>query len=105
MEAREFIADSLSFDVDVDVNLFECTIRVLGSMLSAFHLTRDELYKDRAVRIAGLCTFYAIIIKNAFCKDKIEKHVELPSVQFESLSTFPFCRCKKDCSNTSHSSA
>ena len=51
MEAREFIAETLSFDVDVDVNLFECTIRVLGSMLSAFHLTHDELYKDRAVSL------------------------------------------------------
>ena len=49
MEAREWIADKLTFDVNVDVNLFECTIRVLGSMLSAYHLTHDELYKDRAV--------------------------------------------------------
>ncbi|CAK8675021.1 unnamed protein product [Clavelina lepadiformis] len=50
-EAREWIATKLSFDVNVDVNLFECTIRVLGSMLSAFHLTGDMLYKERAIDI------------------------------------------------------
>ena len=48
-EARDWIADSLTFNVNVDVNLFECTIRVLGSMLSGYHLTNDELYKEKAV--------------------------------------------------------
>jgi hypothetical protein len=30
------------------VNLFECTIRVLGGLLSAHALTGDALYKDKA---------------------------------------------------------
>lgn len=47
-EAREFVANSLSFDKDKDVNLFEITIRVLGGLLSAYHLTGDEVFKEKA---------------------------------------------------------
>ncbi|XP_060595880.1 endoplasmic reticulum mannosyl-oligosaccharide 1,2-alpha-mannosidase-like isoform X2 [Ruditapes philippinarum] len=47
-EAREFATNGLSFDKDKDVNLFEITIRVLGGLLSAYHLTGDELFKTRA---------------------------------------------------------
>lgn len=32
-----------------DVNLFEITIRVLGGLLSAYHMTGDELYLNKAV--------------------------------------------------------
>ncbi|EDO26074.1 predicted protein, partial [Nematostella vectensis] len=38
-EARDWVANSLSFDKNVDVNLFEVTIRVLGGLLSAYHLS------------------------------------------------------------------
>jgi hypothetical protein len=34
---------------DTDVNLFETTIRVLGGLLSAYHLSDgDPLYRDKA---------------------------------------------------------
>ncbi|XP_077969053.1 endoplasmic reticulum mannosyl-oligosaccharide 1,2-alpha-mannosidase-like isoform X2 [Styela clava] len=52
-EARNFVANELSFDKDVDVNLFECTIRVLGSMLSMYHLSHDRIYLDKAVDIGN----------------------------------------------------
>lgn len=39
----------LSFNKNVDVNLFETTIRVLGGLLSTYHLTGDELFLDKAV--------------------------------------------------------
>ena len=48
-EAREFVENDLTFDKNQDVNLFEITIRVLGGLLSAYHLTGDELFKIRAV--------------------------------------------------------
>lgn len=48
-EARTFIADVLTFDINKDVNLFETTIRVLGGLLSAYHLTKDWLFIDKAV--------------------------------------------------------
>eukprot|EP00053_Salpingoeca_punica_P013326 m.120304 g.120304 ORF g.120304 m.120304 type:complete len:718 (-) comp16175_c0_seq1:727-2880(-) len=47
-EAREYIAHSLNLDQDVDVNLFECTIRVLGGLLSVFHLSHDRMFLDKA---------------------------------------------------------
>jgi len=46
-EARNWLEKS-SFDVDRDVNLFECTIRVLGSLLSTYHLSGDELFLHKA---------------------------------------------------------
>ena len=51
-EARDWVATKLSFDANFDVNLFECTIRVLGAMLSSYHLTQDQLYYEKAVSIA-----------------------------------------------------
>jgi mannosyl-oligosaccharide alpha-1,2-mannosidase len=48
-EAREWVATHLSFDVNRDVNLFECTIRALGGLLSAYYLTNDDLFLNKAV--------------------------------------------------------
>ena len=40
-EAREFVENELSLAPDRDqINLFECTIRVLGGFLSTYHLTK-----------------------------------------------------------------
>jgi mannosyl-oligosaccharide alpha-1,2-mannosidase len=41
-EAREWVANHLDFDKDVQVNLFETTIRVLGGLLSAYYLTGEN---------------------------------------------------------------
>lgn len=48
-QAREWVANSLSFEKNVDVNLFETTIRVLGGLLSAYHLSQDKLFLNKAV--------------------------------------------------------
>ncbi|XP_013413805.1 endoplasmic reticulum mannosyl-oligosaccharide 1,2-alpha-mannosidase-like [Lingula anatina] len=47
-EARDWVANEMSLDVNRDVNLFECTIRVLGGFLSAYHLTKDQMFLDKA---------------------------------------------------------
>ncbi|VDK52082.1 unnamed protein product [Anisakis simplex] len=47
-EARTWVAESLTFDRPVFVNFFEMTIRVLGGLLSAFHLTNDKLFMEKA---------------------------------------------------------
>uniref|UniRef100_A0AAQ4PSX2 alpha-1,2-Mannosidase n=1 Tax=Gasterosteus aculeatus aculeatus TaxID=481459 RepID=A0AAQ4PSX2_GASAC len=47
-EARDWVEKELSFDKNVDVNLFETTIRVLGGLLSTFHLTGDRLFLEKA---------------------------------------------------------
>ena len=49
-EAREWVARSLDFsDKNKDVNLFETTIRVLGGLLSAYHLSGgDKVFLERS---------------------------------------------------------
>ncbi|GMT05258.1 hypothetical protein PENTCL1PPCAC_27432 [Pristionchus entomophagus] len=50
-EATVWIRDSLSFEKDRYVNFFESTIRVLGGLLSAYHLTGDTMFRDRALDV------------------------------------------------------
>ncbi|XP_031711634.1 endoplasmic reticulum mannosyl-oligosaccharide 1,2-alpha-mannosidase [Anarrhichthys ocellatus] len=52
-EARDWVEKELSFDKNVDVNLFETTIRVLGGLLSTYHLTGDQLFLDKAKDIGS----------------------------------------------------
>lgn len=47
-EAREWVANSLTFDVDLYNNLFEITIRIMGGLLSTYHLTGDDIFLERA---------------------------------------------------------
>ncbi|XP_055587361.1 endoplasmic reticulum mannosyl-oligosaccharide 1,2-alpha-mannosidase isoform X2 [Uranotaenia lowii] len=48
-EARNWIDQYLRFDVNRDVNLFEVTIRVLGGLLSTYHLSGDKMFLDKAM--------------------------------------------------------
>lgn len=48
-QARDWVANSLTFEKNIDVNLFETTIRVLGGLLSAYHLSQDDLFLKKAV--------------------------------------------------------
>ena len=48
-EARDWVAQELVVAQPRDVNLFETTIRVLGGLLSAYHLSQDQIFLDRAV--------------------------------------------------------
>lgn len=43
------MSKKLQFQKDVDVNLFESTIRLLGGLLSAYHLSGDALFLQKAV--------------------------------------------------------
>jgi hypothetical protein len=47
-EAREWVNDHLDFQKNVDVNLFETSIRVLGGLLSTYHLSGDEMFLRKA---------------------------------------------------------
>ncbi|XP_006900720.1 PREDICTED: endoplasmic reticulum mannosyl-oligosaccharide 1,2-alpha-mannosidase [Elephantulus edwardii] len=47
-EARRWVSTKLWFQKDVDVNLFESTIRILGGLLSTYHLTGDSLFLEKA---------------------------------------------------------
>ena len=62
-EARDWVENGMNLDQDVDVNLFECTIRVLGGLLSTYHLSGDELFKAKAVSIflSHLLSYYLLV--------------------------------------------
>ncbi|XP_030598628.1 endoplasmic reticulum mannosyl-oligosaccharide 1,2-alpha-mannosidase [Archocentrus centrarchus] len=47
-EAKSWVEKDLSFNKNVDVNLFETTIRILGGLLSTYHLTGDHLFLEKA---------------------------------------------------------
>lgn len=51
-EAKKWVKESMTLGAPHDVNLFEITIRVLGGLLSAFHLSGDDIFKQRAVELA-----------------------------------------------------
>lgn len=50
-EVKEWVTNSLKLNVDRDVNLFEVTIRVLGGLLSAYHLSGERVFLNKAVSI------------------------------------------------------
>ncbi|XP_076836167.1 endoplasmic reticulum mannosyl-oligosaccharide 1,2-alpha-mannosidase [Brachyhypopomus gauderio] len=52
-EAKKWVETELSFSKNVDVNLFESTIRILGGLLSTYHLTGDALFLDKAKDIGS----------------------------------------------------
>ena len=47
-EARDWVETSLNLDIDRYNNLFEITIRIMGGLLSAFHLSGDKVFLDKA---------------------------------------------------------
>ncbi|XP_040601191.1 endoplasmic reticulum mannosyl-oligosaccharide 1,2-alpha-mannosidase isoform X2 [Mesocricetus auratus] len=47
-EARNWVSKKLDFQKNVDVNLFESTIRILGGLLSTYHLSGDSLFLRKA---------------------------------------------------------
>ncbi|XP_028910063.1 endoplasmic reticulum mannosyl-oligosaccharide 1,2-alpha-mannosidase [Ornithorhynchus anatinus] len=52
-EARKWVATELLFEKNVDVNLFESTIRILGGLLSTYHLSGDGLFLEKAKDIGN----------------------------------------------------
>ncbi|XP_047128669.1 mannosyl-oligosaccharide 1,2-alpha-mannosidase IA isoform X1 [Hydra vulgaris] len=50
--ARNWIAEHLSFSTGSFVSVFEMNIRFIGGLLSAYALTKDEVYKIKAKELA-----------------------------------------------------
>lgn len=45
--AAEWVAKELNPSLDVHVNVFEVTIRVLGGLLAAYHLSGEEAFLEK----------------------------------------------------------
>ena len=67
-EAREWVSKHLRLDVNKDVNLFETTIRVLGGLLSTFHLSKDKLFLDKAEDLADRSVSFNILNLSFFAR-------------------------------------
>lgn len=52
-EARDWIDKYLLFNQNRNVNLFEVTIRVLGGLLSTYHLSGDDMFLRKAVDLGN----------------------------------------------------
>ncbi|GLJ43372.1 hypothetical protein SUGI_0900980 [Cryptomeria japonica] len=50
-KAKEWVTNSLDFNKDVDASVFETTIRVVGGLLSAYDLSGDIIFLQRARQI------------------------------------------------------
>eukprot|EP01113_Clastostelium_recurvatum_P030928 TRINITY_DN3811_c0_g1_i6.p1 TRINITY_DN3811_c0_g1~~TRINITY_DN3811_c0_g1_i6.p1 ORF type:complete len:635 (-),score=159.19 TRINITY_DN3811_c0_g1_i6:11-1915(-) len=47
-EGREWVANNLRFDKNRDISFFETTIRVVGGLLTAYELTGDKMFLNKA---------------------------------------------------------
>lgn len=55
-EARDFVSH-INYDIDNTVSVFETTIRMLGGLLSAYYLSGDQLYLDKAIDLGDRLMF------------------------------------------------
>lgn len=51
--AKKWVVEDLNYHFDYSVNMFETTIRMLGGLLSAFHLSNEDVLLDRAADLAN----------------------------------------------------
>ncbi|XP_013923895.1 PREDICTED: mannosyl-oligosaccharide 1,2-alpha-mannosidase IB-like [Thamnophis sirtalis] len=52
-EGQEWIENHLDFSVNSEVSVFEVNIRFIGGLLAAYYLSGQELFKIKAVQLAG----------------------------------------------------
>lgn len=52
-ESRMWVDTYLNFDTNREVNLFEVTIRVLGGLLSAYHLSGDKMFLKKSIDLGN----------------------------------------------------
>lgn len=51
-QAREWIDQQLRFDGDIDADTFTLSMTFLGSLLSLYELTQDDMYLNKAITLA-----------------------------------------------------
>ena len=50
-QGRDWVANELTFANDYDVLLFEIVIRELGGLMSAYYLSEDPIFLEKAVSV------------------------------------------------------
>ncbi|KAJ1565861.1 hypothetical protein HK096_008419 [Nowakowskiella sp. JEL0078] len=51
-KAKSWVASGLEFKADVNANIFEITIRVMGGLLTSYHFSKEKLFLDKAIELA-----------------------------------------------------
>lgn len=51
--AKKWVQEELTYHFDYNVNMFETTIRMLGGLLSAFHLSNEDILLDKAADLGN----------------------------------------------------
>lgn len=81
--AKNWVKHDLDYNFDYNVNVFETTIRMLGGLLSAFHLSEDDLFLDKATDLGnaiiggfGSKSGLPYSSVNLFTGDGIKNHVD-----------------------------
>ncbi|XP_065576067.1 endoplasmic reticulum mannosyl-oligosaccharide 1,2-alpha-mannosidase-like isoform X1 [Artemia franciscana] len=52
-KAKAHLQSEFRLDINKDVNVFETTIRVMGGLLSAYHLSGDEFFLEKALDLGN----------------------------------------------------
>jgi len=88
-QCRLWVKDEFSIEMDRDVNFRETTVRILAGVLSAYHLTGDEIYLAKAVKQSLEYNYLNLRILNMRFKIQWELgHRMLPV--FQSPSGIPY---------------
>lgn len=69
-EAVNYVAEKVHFDADASISVFEFTIRILGGLLSAYHLSKDARLLPCAVEAGD-------VVLSAFDGTHVLPHVEM----------------------------
>jgi ER degradation enhancer, mannosidase alpha-like 2 len=97
-EAKQLIFDSLSFNLDMEIQTFEITIRMLGGLLSAYQLDGDkrflELAEDLGTRLlpefnsATGMPYRFVNLKTGAIRDSLNNPAEIGTslIEFGTLS-------------------
>jgi mannosidase alpha-like ER degradation enhancer 2 len=97
-ETRKYIVKNLDFDKDIEVQVFEITIRELGGLLSAYQITGDKKLLDLAFLLGNRLTpafnsptgmpYRFVNLKTGKTRDPISNPAEIGTllIEFGALS-------------------
>lgn len=92
--ARTWIRDELNYHFDYEVNTFETTIRMLGGLILAYELSKDDFYLDKAVDLANALigafdtpTGIPYSLVNLYSGEGLRNHVDMGALLTSEAAT------------------